>query len=93
LSGAHLHLLNTNFDTGRPTTRGDYSLADDTYGELLGKLADRAFASVSDSLRSDLAAFYGDVDSLPTDTDAERKRSARVRRQLAALDSRKTPDR
>jgi zinc dependent phospholipase C len=91
LSGAHLHLLNTNFDTGRPTTRGDYSLADDTYGELLGKLAERGFASVSDSLRSDLAAFYGDVDSLPTDTDAERKRSARVRQQLAALDSRKTP--
>jgi Zinc dependent phospholipase C len=91
LSAAHLHLLNTNFDTGRPTTRGEYSLADDTYGELLGTLADRGFASVSDSLRSDLVAFYGDVDSLPADTDAERKRSARVRQELAALDSRKTP--
>jgi hypothetical protein len=87
-----LHLINTNFDTGRPTTRGEYSLADDTYDELLGKLADREFANVSESLRSDLAAFYGDADSLATDTAAARKRSARVRQQLAVLDSVKTSD-
>ena len=38
---------------GQPTTRGEYSLADETYDdELLGKLADRAFASVSENSRS-----------------------------------------
>ena len=50
LSAAHLHLVNTDFDTGQPTKRGEYSLADDTYDELLGKLADRAFANVSERL-------------------------------------------
>jgi len=93
LSGGHLHLINTNFDTGRPTTKGEYSLADDTYDELLGKLADRGFANVSENLRSDLVAFYGDVDSLLTDAATEQKRSVRIRRQLAVLDSMKTPDR
>ena len=82
-----LHLPNTDFDTGQPTSRGEYSLADDTYDELLGKLADRAFADVTEGLRSNLVAHYGDVELLPARTDAERKSSARIRRNLAALAS------
>jgi zinc dependent phospholipase C len=91
VSAAHLDLLNTDFDTGQPSTRGEYSLADETYDELLGKLADRAFANVSESLRSSLVAYYGDVDSVAARTDAERKRSAKVRQQLAGLDVVKSP--
>jgi hypothetical protein len=91
LRAAHLNLVNADFDTGQPTKRGEYSLADDTYDELLGKLDDRAFANVSMNLRSNLVAYYGNVDSLPTRTDAERKRSARVRQQLARLDAAKGP--
>src|SRR5437588_5445115 len=44
LRAGRLHLANTDFDTGRPTTRGEYSLADATYDELLGKLGGHAFA-------------------------------------------------
>jgi hypothetical protein len=88
VSAASLSLINTDFDTGQPTRRGEYSLADDTYDELLGKLADRACASLSGDLRSDLVAYYGDLDSLPTGTDAQRKRAARIRQQLARLDAR-----
>jgi hypothetical protein len=84
-SAGRLNLVNTDFDTGQLTRRGEYSLADDTYDELLGKLADRAFADVSEDLRSNLVAYYGDLDSLP---DAERKRSARIRQQLARLNAR-----
>jgi len=91
LRAAHLDLVNADFDTGHPTKRGEYSLADDTYDELLGKLDHRAFANVSENLRSNLVAYYGDVDSLPAGTDAERKRSARVRQQLARLDATKGP--
>jgi Zinc dependent phospholipase C len=91
LRAAHLDLVNADFDTGQPTKRGEYSLADDTYDELLGKLDDRAFANVSENLRSNLVAYYGNVDSLPAGTDAERKRSARVRQQLARLDAAKGP--
>jgi hypothetical protein len=87
LSAAHLHLVNTDFDTGQPTKRGEYPLADDTYDELLGKLTGRAFANVSESLRSNLVAYYGDVGSLPARTDAERKRSATIRQQLTQLDT------
>jgi hypothetical protein len=91
LRAARLDLVNADFDTGQPTKRGEYSLADDTYDELLGKLNDRGFANVSENLRSNLVAYYGDVDSLPAATDAERKRSARVRQQLARLDATKGP--
>ncbi len=34
--------------------RGEYALADDTYDELLGKLAHRGFANVPENLRSNL---------------------------------------
>jgi Zinc dependent phospholipase C len=87
LSAARLHLANTDFDTGQPTMRGEYSLADDTYDELLGRLAEHAFANVSENLRSNLVAYYGNIDSLPAGTDAQRKRSARIRQQLARLDA------
>ena len=56
--------------------------------ELLGKLADRAFANVSEALRSDLVAYYGDLDSLPVGTAAEQKRATRIRQQFARLDAR-----
>jgi len=91
LTAARLHLVNTNFDTGRPTSQGEYTMADDTYDELLGKLADRAFANVPENLRSNLMAFYGSADSLPTGTQAERKRSAKIQERLAGLQSTKSP--
>jgi len=88
VSEARLSLVNADFDTGQSTRRGEYSLADDTYDELLGKLAARAFADVSEDLRSDLVAYYGNLDSLPTGTSAQRKRATRIRQQLAPLDAR-----
>jgi hypothetical protein len=38
-------------------------------------------------MRSNLVAFYGDVDSLPAVTDAEQKRSMNIRQLLALLDA------
>jgi len=91
LKAGRLHLVNTIFDTGKPAKRGEYAMADDTYDELLGKLADHGFATVPEGLRSNLVAYYGAVDSLPTATDVERKRVATIRRQLAMLDAARTP--
>jgi hypothetical protein len=91
LSAGQLHLQNTNFDTGQPTTLGEYSLSDDTYDELLGKLADRRFANVSKTLRSNLVAYYGDGTSLPAGTGPQLKRWAKIRQQLALLDEVKAP--
>jgi hypothetical protein len=86
-----LHLVNTNFDTGTPVVRGEYAMADETYDELLGKLADHGFATVSKSLRANLVAYYGNVDSLAAGTDVEQKRSATVREQLGLLGAAQTP--
>ena len=83
----NLHLVNADFDTGLPTAMGEYSLADETYEKLLGKLADRKFADVSNGLRANLLAYYGKVGSLPTGTDAQRERSARIREQLTLLEA------
>jgi len=80
-----LHLVNTDLDTGEATGPGEYSLADDTYDELLGKLTDHAAASVPEDLRAHLVAYYGDVDRLPAATDAQRKRTSTIRSQLALL--------
>jgi len=85
VSQARLSLANTDLDTGRPTRRGEYSLADETYDEWLGKLADGGFANVSASLQSDLVDYYGDLASLPTATGADRKRTAAIRQHLARL--------
>jgi hypothetical protein len=87
LSAARLNLSNTNFDTGKPTKRGEYSMADDTYDTLLEKLADRKFANVSNSLRLNLAAYYGDTGSLAIVTDAQPKRLEKIRKHLAMLDT------
>lgn len=47
-----------DLDTGKPTTRGEYPLADASYRELLDDLAGEGFANVSDGLRADILNFY-----------------------------------
>ena len=74
LSAGGLQLPNTDFDTGQPSKRGEYSLADETYDELLGKLDDHEFAGVSPGLRAILLAYYRDATPTPA-----------IDRQLAML--------
>jgi hypothetical protein len=54
-----LNLQNLDFDTGRPTRRGEYPLADDTYAELVEKLMDRPAAEVPAPMRADINRFFG----------------------------------
>ena len=62
LQAGRLRLPNTDFDTGLPTRRGEYSLADATYDELLGKLADRGFADMPRGLSANIVAYYRSAD-------------------------------
>ena len=55
-----LQLDNRDFDTGRETRAGEYSLTDSTYGELLDKLAATHFAQVTPELQANILAFYRD---------------------------------
>ena len=77
-----LDLPNRDFDTGEPTRGGEYRLADDTYSKLLIKLSERDFENLSPELRSNILAFYGDL-NLPI---ATKKDKGDWRKTLAALD-------
>jgi hypothetical protein len=52
-----LDLRNTDFDTGQPTRRGEYKLADETYAELVDRLKKKT--DVPPGIRADIARFYG----------------------------------
>jgi hypothetical protein len=59
LQAQRLHLPNTDLDTGQPTARGEYSLADRTYDELLDRLASHRFADLPPGLAENILAYYG----------------------------------
>jgi len=59
-SSNKLHLINTDFDTGRPTHAGEYVLTDNTYAHLLDQLAKQSFDQMTPELRQNILAFYGD---------------------------------
>ena len=55
-----LKLPDMDFDTGRPTRAGEYSLADKAYARLLDDLAKHNFDNASPELRQNILSFYGD---------------------------------
>lgn len=77
-----------NLDTGKPTKRGEYPLADVTYRELLDDLAANKFADVSAPIRDDILRFY---DGFPPEPPGARNNKCVVQRwhqtmtELAAL--------
>jgi hypothetical protein len=80
-------IANTNFDTGKPCRFGDYSLADDTYGELLHRLADHKFQGTPDALTRNIVAFYGDGPGPSTVDRKVRKRWTKAEPVLQELKS------
>ena len=60
VSAARLELPNENFDLGQPVAAGTYLGADQTYDQLLIKLAGRKFAGVSPKLCENLLNYYQD---------------------------------
>ncbi len=64
-------LPNTDFDTGKMTSAGEYKLSDKTYAYLLDKLAEHNFENVTPELRENILAFYGDPNApIATKRDA-----------------------
>jgi hypothetical protein len=60
---AHLHLPNRDFDTGRPTEPGEYTLTDRAYAKLLNQLADRKFQEMPPDLKQNILSFYANPDA------------------------------
>jgi len=81
-----LELVNTDFDTGEGTRAAEYSLTDDAYAKLLGRLAGNQFALTSFDLRLNILNFYADL-SLPLET---KKDSARWQSVLSSIDQLKS---
>ena len=85
LRAGRLSLPNTDFDTGQPTARGEYPLADATYDELLDRLADGEFTGVQPALSANIIAYYGDAGPLPGAMPDQQKRLTKTRSQVALL--------
>ena len=86
LSERRIRLPNTDFETGRPPSRGENRLADETYADLLHKLAGRNFADVSPELRRELNTFFSG--SVARQGSFSRKEDARIRKELGELNRR-----
>jgi hypothetical protein len=86
LGRGRLDLPNTDFDTGKPSAHGEYSLADATYAELLDRLTGHRLASVPDALRRNINAFYAAAPHKMS-SRKERKRAAQIKKSLAALNN------
>ena len=62
-----LVLPNCDLDDGIPTGAAEYTLADETYANLLAKLSASKFDGTTPQLRANILAFYSDL-SLPIET-------------------------
>ncbi|HEV3039641.1 MAG TPA: zinc dependent phospholipase C family protein [Candidatus Angelobacter sp.] len=58
LRAGKLVLANRDFDTGKPTTAGEYRLTDSAYVMLLDKLRDLNFSGTTAALQQNILAFY-----------------------------------
>jgi hypothetical protein len=56
-----LQLPDTDFDTGKSTQPGEYSLADATYAQLLDKLTKHHFDQLTPELRANILGFYSNA--------------------------------
>lgn len=86
LGRGRLDLPNTNFDTGKASAHGEYTLADAAYAELLERLTGHRLATVPDDLRANINAFYAAAPNRFSD-NKERKRAKDIRRRLARLNT------
>ena len=68
-----LQLRNLDLDTGNATVAGEYSLADDTYAELLVKLSGREIAEAPLELRTNILQYYGNLKTPALTRKTQRK--------------------
>jgi hypothetical protein len=79
-----LVLPNCDLDDGKTTKAAEYTLADETYANLLARLTARKFDGVSPQLRDNILDFYSDL-SLPIETRKDPARWQRVLTDLSEL--------
>ena len=81
-------LPNTDFDTGQPTARGEYPLADATYDQLLDALAGRGFAErLAHAERKHRRLLCGPCPADHSQPRSTRRTPRRFSRQVALLEA------
>ena len=83
VGGGRLQLPNDNFDVGGATKAGSYTLTDAAYAKLLHKL-DGRYGDLSPELRTNILAFYQDLD-LPISTKKDEGDWTRLKDELDRL--------
>jgi len=81
-----LNLDNRDFDTGNETKAGEYTLTDQTYSDLLNKLADTHFAQLTPDLKANILTFYDN----PQPPAFAAKHPSQWTKTLASLDQLKS---
>ena len=64
-AGGVLTIANLDLDTGNAIQRGDYPLADRTYGQLLDRLTSRTERRIPGALKRNILAYYEDPGTSP----------------------------
>ncbi|MFC5863731.1 zinc dependent phospholipase C family protein [Acidicapsa dinghuensis] len=78
------HLENKDFDTGKPTAIGEYHLTDETYTQLLDKLAKSHFDQTQPQLRDNILNFFSGPNP-PAYAIKSKKKWARTQQELTQL--------
>ena len=81
-----LQLQNRDFDTGNPTSPGEYALTDKTYARLVRELAKNDFRGVTPALRANILSFYSDP-SRPLETKKHKKEWQETSNDLKSLNT------
>jgi hypothetical protein len=63
------YLPDIDFDTGKRTALGEYSLCDDAYRKLLFKLKEKNFATADKALKQNILSFYSSKTTAEIHTD------------------------
>lgn len=80
----HLAIPDDNMDTGSFTGPGQYPLADETYAELVDRLAKDHFKTISPELRAAVLSYYSNLNA-PFYTKRDKKEWKRVVAEIGEL--------
>ena len=75
-SSRHVELPNIDWDTGKKTMQGEYSLADKAYSDWVIKLKEKNFETVTSSIKRNILAFYKNYPGSKADEEQWQQTSA-----------------
>jgi len=79
-----MKLADDDLDSGKPTSAGEYTLADDTYAKLLSQISAKKFDVTTAALQKNILGFYANP-SAPIETRKDPGKWQKVQTNLDAL--------